>query len=105
MSLTIISKLMIISWRVNGTLSRGMSMAGSRAAGHALGFLAEKLERRSHDPRKARISCARPRSRPLHRGRAVACRGGLRGASAEIHADPPPGARGAALQPSPARRL
>src|ERR1017187_3629707 len=63
------------------------------------------LHDRKDDPDKTDISRARSRSRPLHRGRDRSCRTGLRTAVAEIHADPPPGATGAVVQPPPARRL
>src|ERR1700730_8375341 len=57
------------------------------------------------DPDKTDLPCPRSRSRPLHRGRASPCRTSVRAAVAEIHADPPPGAAGAVVQPPPARRL
>ena len=59
-------------------LSRSKSMADRRIAGRALGSPAEMLEGGPNDPRKTGISRARPRSRPLHRGRAGACGSGLR---------------------------
>jgi len=57
-SLTIISKLMIISWRVNAMLSRSKSMADSRSAGALWVPEPKMLEGGPHDPRQAGISDA-----------------------------------------------
>src|SRR5258708_12253177 len=55
----------------------------------------------SDDPDQTDISRARPRSRPLHRGRDRSCRTGLRAAGAQIHPRPPPGAPRALCPPPP----
>src|ERR1700722_10426084 len=98
------------SWEILGDRKNGYSEnppAGNRAkaAGRDWGLPFKMLYSSGNDADKAHFSCPGPRSRPLHRGRAAACRTGLRAAGTEIHADSPPRAASPAVEPPAAWRL
>jgi Fur family zinc uptake transcriptional regulator len=61
------------AWRVNNGLIRFQHMAGNQEVAGLWDWPVRTATKARDDPDKADISRARPRSRPLHRGRDGAC--------------------------------
>src|ERR1700732_4591864 len=100
---------MNISWQANRgsdlLIAHGWPVVADREPRESgrmgLGIIRPNATFTGDDAGQANFSRPQPRSP----GRRAACQTGLRAAGAEIHADPPSGTAGAAVQPPAARRL